>query len=180
VARQPLHAGDTLTIVSTGPLIVRSDGSAEQGRSRAPGDWTLTIAPRDLSWIRIDHQTRLQVEDVEIVIGGRFELRRGETAFQLDPAERDRLGPILALYPTRLVGATIDPDGTLSLVFDNGGVILVPPDNDYEPWHIAGLGTALVVCTPASRANSQCGVEPVAAPKERGRATSWTLAWARP
>lgn len=91
---------------------------------------------------------RLQVEDVEIVIEGRFELRRDEAAFQLDPAERDRLGPILALYPARLIGATIDPDGTLRLVFDNGGVVVVPPDNDHEPWQIRGAGTALVVCTP--------------------------------
>jgi hypothetical protein len=142
------HADGTLAGVPTGPLVVRSDGSADPGRSSAPGDWTLRITPRDLSWIRVDHQTRLQVEDVEIVIAGRFELHRDGTHFELDAAERDGLGPVLALYPTTLTAASIDPDGTLRLAFDNGGVIAVPPDADYEPWQIAGPATALVVCTP--------------------------------
>jgi hypothetical protein len=132
----------------TGPLIVYSGGSASPGSASAPADWTLTIAPRELSWIRIDHQTRLQVEDVEIVIGGRFEFNRDATRFELDAAERNGLGPVLALYPATLVVASIDPDGTLRLVFDNGGSIGVPPDMDYEPWEILGPGTAHVVCTP--------------------------------
>jgi hypothetical protein len=63
-----------------------------------------------LSFIRVDHQTRLQLEDVEIVIEGRFKLHRDGTDFEVDPADRQALGPALALYPTTLTAAAIDAD----------------------------------------------------------------------
>ena len=132
------------------PLIVPSGGSAVDGKSSAPSDWTLTIAPRELSFIRVDHQTRLQLEDVEIVIEGRFTLNQDGTDLVLNPADRHALGPVLALYPTTLTAASIDPDGTLRLVFDNSRVISVPPDPRYEPWGIVGPGRAQVVCMPGT------------------------------
>ena len=134
----------------TRPLIVPSSGSAVDGKSSAPSDWTLTIAPREMSFVRVDHQTRLQLEDVEIVIEGRFLLHRDGSEFELDPADRQALGPVLALYPTTLTAASIGTDGTLHLGFDNGAAIAVPPDLKYEPWRIIGRGTAQVVCMPGT------------------------------
>ncbi len=51
-----------------GPLIIRSDGSKLEGTTADPADWTLTLAPCDLTFIRINHQARLQFEEVEVVI----------------------------------------------------------------------------------------------------------------
>lgn len=91
------------------PLIVPSGGSAVDGKSSAPSDWTLTIAPCELSFIRVDDQTRLQLEDVAIVIEGRFTLTQDGTDLVLNPADRQALGPVLAPYPTTLTAASIDP-----------------------------------------------------------------------
>ena len=131
-----------------GPLIIRSDGSQHVGDTADPSDWRLTLAPCDLTFIRVSHQARLQFDQVEVVIESRFTLDRGGIAFELDPNDRMGLGPFLAVYPASLTAASIDGDGTLRLSFDTGDQITVPPDPRYEPWQISGPGTALVVCQP--------------------------------
>jgi hypothetical protein len=119
-----------------------------EGTTADPADWTLTLAPCDLTFIRINHQARLQFEEVEVVIESKFQLHRGDRRIDLDPGDRAGLGPLLTLYPATLTVASIDGDGTLRLCFDNGDSIAVPPDVAYEPWQIGGPGSALVVCSP--------------------------------
>ncbi|MEQ1786128.1 MAG: DUF6188 family protein [Acidimicrobiales bacterium] len=128
------------------PLIIRSDGSQVPGKTESPADHVLTFAPCDLSFIRIDHQTRLQFGNVEVVIETRFHLEAGRRRHDLDPEDRGALGPLLALYPTSLTVATVGADGTLTLGFAGGASIAVPPHPSYEPWQISGPGTALIVC----------------------------------
>jgi hypothetical protein len=134
--------------VSERSIIRRSDGSVTAGTTTEPSDWELTIAPRELSFIRIDHQARLQFDDTEIVIEGEFSLEIDGVVRDLDPEEREKLGPFLGLYPDTLTAAAIDPDGTLRLSFGRGPKVTVPPDPRYEPWQINGPGTALIVCMP--------------------------------
>ena len=125
-------------------MCFRSEGQV----IRADGSLDLTLG--DVSFIRIDHQARLQVGEVEIVIESPFTLRAEGTEYALDPGERGGLGPFLALWPDELTTASAGSDGTLNLTFGKGAVLTVPPDPHYEAWQIAGPGTTLIVCMPGA------------------------------
>ena len=83
------------------PFIQDSEGVVREGATLRPDEIALPeVTGVDLSFIRIDHQTRLQFEDVEVVIESPFTLTsRGATA---SLADRGDLGPLLALYPDTL------------------------------------------------------------------------------
>jgi hypothetical protein len=130
------------------PIIVRPDGSTVAGARSRAGDCVLSISPRNLTFIRIDDQVRLQFADVEVVIEGAFVVEADGVAEHLQPGQRSGLGPLLALYPDTLTSATVDPDATLRLAFVSGAALSVAPDPDYEPWQIVGPGTSVVVCLP--------------------------------
>jgi hypothetical protein len=131
------------------PEIMRSDGSRSEGKViRAGGSLDLPLG--DVSFIRIDHQARLQAGEVEIVIESPFTLMAEGTEYALDPGERGGLGPLLALWPDELTTASSGSDGTLNLTFGNGAILTVPPDPHYEAWQVAGPGTALIVCMPGT------------------------------
>jgi hypothetical protein len=84
--------------------------SFAQGAVNQAGDKRILRVPKtDLSFIRIDHQTRLQFEDTEVVIELPFVLESAGTRRELDPEDRAALGPVLALYPDSLLAATVDP-----------------------------------------------------------------------
>lgn len=103
------------------------------------GGRVFEVAGPDLSWIRVDHQTRLQFGEAELVIECPFSLRSGDTVIQLDPNDREGLGPLLALYPDSLADLTMAPDGTLKAAFSSGAVLTVPPDHRFEAWSIGGF-----------------------------------------
>ncbi len=110
---------------------------------------TIRVHDADLSWIRVDHQTRLQFGESEIVIETPFLLTTASGAWQLDPEDRAGLGPLLALYPDTLTAAIALPDGSLRLELRSGAVLTVPPDPKFEAWQVGSpLGLLLVVCTP--------------------------------
>jgi len=124
---------------------------AGDGLVRRDGDgWTFAISEPDLTFIRIDFQTRLRFGPTEVVIESPFQLEAHGQSWLLDPDDRAALGPLLALYPSRLDSCGADQDRVLRLTFDGGSQITVPPDPNYEAWSIVGPGTALVVCTPGS------------------------------
>ena len=129
------------------PVIIESDGTRRQGKVVWPGqDWNLGLGDREMSFIRIDHQTWLQFGEIAIVIGCPFTLKVGDISLLLN--EREDLGPLLAQYPDTLTAATADEDGTLRLTFGRGWTIDVSPDPRYEAWQITGPGKNLVVCPP--------------------------------
>jgi hypothetical protein len=129
---------------------MRPDGSRSEGSVIRAGEGSLDLALGDVNFIRIDHQARLQVGDVEIVIESPFTLRAGGSEYALDPGERGGLGPFLALWPDELTMASTGSDGTLRLTFGKGATVTVPPDPHYEAWQIVGPGTALIVCMPGT------------------------------
>jgi Family of unknown function (DUF6188) len=73
------------------------------------------------------------------VIERPFSLRIGNTVIQLDPNDREGLGPLLALYSDSLARLTMAPDGTLEAVFSKGAAVTVPPDPHFEAWSIGGF-----------------------------------------
>jgi Family of unknown function (DUF6188) len=114
------------------------------------GEGSLDLALGDVNFIRIDHQTRLQVGEAEIVIESPFKLRAEGSEYALDPGERGGLGPLLALWPDELTMVSTGSDGTLHLAFGKGATVAVPSDPHYEAWQIVGPGTALTVCMPGT------------------------------
>jgi hypothetical protein len=133
------------------PYIIHADGSVSQGESIDAGQFVWEHPLSDLTFFRIDHQARIQVEDVEFVIGLPFSLKSDGVEYALDPAERSGLGPLLALYPDTVEQASVDGLGTLGLRFGSGASITVPANPRWEAWQIVGPGTALVVCSPGGR-----------------------------
>jgi hypothetical protein len=141
---------DTLAGMPDEPHILHADGSRSEGRVEQAGERELDLTPGDVTFIRIDHLTRLQVGGVEVVIESPFTLRAGGREYALDPRERGALGPLLALYPDTLNAASTGSDGTLHLTLGSGATITVPPNPLYEPWQIVGPGSAMIVCMPGT------------------------------
>jgi hypothetical protein len=111
---------------------------------------TLAIEPTELTYIRIDHQVRLQFGKVEIVIECPFVLTADGVVHQLDPASRKDLGPLLAVYPAALSAAYRTQSAELHVEFDSGATIVVPQDADYEAWQVHDDRGWLVVCMPGT------------------------------
>lgn len=131
------------------PLIRYSDGAERRGQPLRPADVrSLGLDGVNLASIRIDHQTRLQFDDAEVVIGTPFRLVTNDGDWMLDPEQRAELGPLTAIYPTCLVTAAIEPNLTLRLTFEDGARIDVPQDRQYEAWEIVGPDSRLIVCPP--------------------------------
>jgi hypothetical protein len=129
------------------PHIRDSEGVVREGASLRPDEIALTeLSGVDLSFIRIDHQTRLQFEDVEVVIESPFTLTSRDLTVTLDA--REDLGPLLALYPDTLASLSVGSDCTLRITFVSGASLEVPADPQYEAWQVAGPAGALVVCQP--------------------------------
>ena len=131
-------------------FIRQSDGSSHQGRVVHPGqDWSLQIEATELTFIRVDHQSRLQFDDIEVVIEAAFELRTAGVIHELDPEVRTGLGPLLNIDPDTLSTGFVEPDCTLHLEFVTGTRLIVRPDAMYEAWQVRCPGSRLVVCPPA-------------------------------
>ena len=130
------------------PEIRYSDGSIRQGQELSPDQVpALGLDGARLTYFRIDHATRLQFDDVEVVIETPFRLTVAEGVFTLD--EREELGPVLALYPASLSSAKVASDLALHLAFEGGAEIVVPQDPNYESWHVIGPGQREIHCPPA-------------------------------
>jgi hypothetical protein len=132
------------------PYIQHSDGSIREGRSVLPESNLLDrVGGLDMTFIRVDHQTRLHFGDFEIAIESPFRLKTPDgNEYSLDPGERASLGPVLDLYPDVLVNATVDADASLRLVFGTGATLDVPADLEFEAWQVNGPDGFLVVCMP--------------------------------
>ena len=140
-----------LVHVTDRPVINQSDGRKVYGEIvRSAGNRALTIEETDLTYIRIDHQARLQFEKIEIVIGCPFVLTGDGVVHRLDPVARIDLGPLLALYPASLSAAYVSERAALHLDFDSGATVVVPQDAQYEAWQVHDDRGWLLVCLPGT------------------------------
>jgi len=102
-----------------------------------------------MTFIRIDHQTRLQFGDFEVVIESPFRVTALDgSEYRLDPGVRTSLSPVLDLYPDALITATVDAEASLRLRLASGATLDVPADARFEAWQVNGPDGFLVVCTP--------------------------------
>ena len=140
-----------MELITKPPDIRDPDGTVHPGMiNRGDDHRTLRISLCDLSFIRIDHQTRLQFGGTEVVIESPLVLEVSGNCYELDPGERATLGPVLSLYPDSLSSASVDNAGTLFLRFASGATIRVDQDPQFEAWQVNGPGNCLVVCTPGT------------------------------
>jgi Family of unknown function (DUF6188) len=107
------------------------------------------LGGRDLDFIRIDRQARLQFDQFEVVIETPFIVitAKGEER-TVDPSITTSLVPLLELYPDALMAATVGSDATLQLHLSSGASLVVPPHPEFEAWQVNGRDGSLVVCTP--------------------------------
>jgi Family of unknown function (DUF6188) len=146
-----LAVAERLCTVPTPPYIRSADGTVREGRNVVPGpDWLLGLCDVDLTRLWVDHACSLIFEESRVMIENSFTLHTVDGAEHLlDPGERRSLGPLLAIYPDRLIRASVASDGSLRLDFVSGAWIHVPQDDHYEAWEVSGPGGRLVVCPPA-------------------------------
>lgn len=117
----------------TPPYIQDANGSIREGQTVTPTDvMVLSVEDRDLSFIRVDHQLRLQFGGTEVVIETPFTLAGNGEQRRLDPQDRQDLGPVLGLYPDVLQTLAVDPDGTLRLDLESGSSLTVPPNSTMD------------------------------------------------
>ena len=95
-----------------------------------------------LSYIRIDHRTRLQFGRTEVAIDSPFVLALAGAVHRLDPRQRDALGPLLALFPGSLRWLWASVGGELTAAFDGGARVTVAPDPVGKAWSVGAVDHA--------------------------------------
>jgi hypothetical protein len=118
-----------------------------QIRELPDGGREFVLDEPSLSFIRIDHQSRLQFGRTELAIGSPFVLAVAGTVHHLDPQHRGALGPLAALFPGSLRWLWTSAEGELTAVFQNGAELRVAPDPVNKAWSV---GT--VYCLPGGPA----------------------------
>lgn len=116
---------------------------------------SLIDSPDEHHWVLLDHRvTQLAFEaqavrleswsldgSAEIRLTAPFALRQaGGAERQLDPGETTALAPLLALMRRRVASLTIARSGELTVDFDGGVSIAVPPSRRADAWEVQGGG----------------------------------------
>jgi hypothetical protein len=137
--------------VSEPPYIRTADGVVREGEKVPPEEMPpLGLDGAELTFIRVDHQTRMQFNATEIVVETPFRLFVDGQEHELDPEDRADLGPLIAIYPATLRAAIVTPGLTLRLTFSSGALMEVPQHAQYEAWQVVGPGSRLIVCPPGA------------------------------
>ena len=92
-----------------------------------------------LSSIRIDRQSTLNFGRTEVIIATPFVLERDGAVHHLSPFRSATLGPLVALYPSSVRWLWTSAEGALTLVFDHGAVLTVPPDPVDPAWSVGNV-----------------------------------------
>jgi uncharacterized protein DUF6188 len=101
----------------------------------------------DLRLISSDPQW-LDENNVEVVIEAPgFVTDPDGTEHRIERGDLGTIPPLLALQ-SRVISEASADDGTLRVVFDDGGTLTVPPLDQYEAWRIEGPGESSIVCLP--------------------------------
>jgi Family of unknown function (DUF6188) len=110
-----------------------------QIRELPDGGQEFVLDEPSLSFIRIDRQSRLQFGDTEVVISSRFAVVRDGNVHRLDPQQSVGLGPLVSLFPATVRWMWTSPEGSLSVVFQNGAVVSVDPDPSVRAWSVGSV-----------------------------------------
>lgn len=99
-----------------------------------------------------DYQFRIQLlqsdDKLEVEIGGRFLLKRGDQLTEFDAQQPEGLGPALTLMGKEIDVIRAFKDGSLEISFEDGVVLTAPPDPDYEAWLLVSHTGLMIVSIP--------------------------------
>jgi hypothetical protein len=129
------------------PTARRDHGSVDEGfliRELPDGGSEFVLEQPEVSFIRVDDQSKLQFGETELVIGAPFRLTIDGVLHHLDPRRWKALGPLLGLYPSSIRWVWTSAAGVLTAVFDSGAALTVSPDPTIRAWSLGN-----VYCLPA-------------------------------
>ena len=92
-----------------------------------------------LSYLRIDHRSKLRFGDTEVAIGTPFTLEASGVTHVLDPRRWDALGPFVSLYPGTIRWLWTSAGGELSAVFTSGATVTVSPHPAARAWSVGSI-----------------------------------------
>lgn len=110
-----------------------------QIRELPDGGREFVLEDPSLSFIRIDHQSRLQFGRCEVVIASPFAVQMGGLAHHLHPHHTEGLGPLLALFPGTVRWLWTSTKGQLNAVFVHGATLTVPPHPVTTAWSVGSV-----------------------------------------
>jgi hypothetical protein len=87
-------------------------------------------------------------ESFTLIIEGEFSLLRHGAGFELDPADRGALGPLLELWNREFRQMVIDKSGQVAVSFDDDSRLIVSPASAVEAWEFHAAGGYLIICLP--------------------------------
>jgi hypothetical protein len=113
--------------------------------------WTIPLVRKPVCRFQIDFQLTLQFfepEDEETIvwISGEFKLELDGQQYALSAEDREKIGPVFALFRKTVNSALAHKDGILEITFREGGRLTVPPHPNYEAWGVTGVRWLRVVC----------------------------------
>jgi Family of unknown function (DUF6188) len=107
------------------------------------GRWEMPVVGGTVIQVRIDFAFGLVIDgpegDVscEVRISSPFRYESSGTSGTVDPAQTERLAPLLVLHNATVVAASATESGRLELRFERDRAISVRPDPNYEAWQLS-------------------------------------------
>jgi hypothetical protein len=120
-----------------------------------------------LTFLRIDHRSKLQFGEAEVAIGTPFSIEADGVIHRLDPQRWDALGPLVAMFPGTLRWLWTSPDGELTAVFRDGSTLTVSPDPVSRAWSVGNV--SCLPTGPDPPAGAHRPVSPAPAPPDPRR-----------
>lgn len=110
--------------------------------------WELPVSARvderagAVNQLRIDYALTLAIGGVlEIRIETEFTVSSDGIGVAYDPESTTSLGPLLDLHNVGVLSASVTKAGTVQIVFEDGRVLRVEPDDHYEACSVQSLGS---------------------------------------
>jgi hypothetical protein len=111
----------------------------EFGLTEARGTWVLPLSDGKVTQLRIDYAFGLVVEQwIDIRIETSFSYGQPGDEHHFDPSDSAGLAPLVGLHQATVTSAEIRKDGRLTVVFADGAVLQVLPDDKYEAFTVNG------------------------------------------
>jgi hypothetical protein len=122
---------------------------------QADGSYILTFPTAKLSAIQIDFTVTLSIRDqlteVNIRIGEPFVVEGPNGSATATPGVVETLACVLPLWNGTATHVVIANNGELTLPFEDGRRVVVPPNENLEAWEIGARDpeqSLLIVCAP--------------------------------
>jgi hypothetical protein len=119
------------------------------------GGWRLPLEQRVVSRCILDYAFVLEFHEAEekaiLRIEGMFLISSNGSSHKLTAVMPAGLGPALELFGQTVRLAAASQEGQLKIVFEDGRILSVEPDDRYEAWEMSGPRGMRVVCAPGGR-----------------------------